>query len=611
MKSLGNVGVSSRDIRPALRELTDGLQTQKAEVANLEAKVGDLVRKDPDLASQWTRATMARRNREQAILSLIQDVDAGSAQELMDGYVETRRLSSVVSSFRTLCRQLDAASERGEDAFLGKLAAGHQKNARVQMLRDVDTVSRGIKAAGVCEAVSKFPLAQLAALKEQLRTQVAKLDKVEPRAAQPLLKPEQVATVRDAAAAIADIFGDADLGAALIAAGERAKDKAGFQRDLQSFALMLDQAGTAPDYSTTRMGWHYGYSRSDYRHREHTQEPFLMYLAEGRLEATQELARGVLDKVIDAKAPAKALKDGLTKRFMSEIGVHSKRWADWNPTPQGIAKVLAHEGLVPLRALNETIQDMSTPRQHPGQVEAFEEAVSNITQAMVEGHYKEWRTTNPASERQLRPLNDAQREAWLGHEASASIDAPHGGKLTSREEDDVDLLWLTKIGGPSHGFDFGGHCLLPLLANARTRAVVIEDTKWPENPAARAYLRLLENKDGEPVLYLEPLQRDFPHRDAFKQEDLDGYYIAALVEHAAQKAQQMGVPLSIDARWGGITKFLELETKPDPKPEMVLAASGGVLEASDTMTTLHDWVQTDDMVIKPHNPRITYVPEGV
>ena len=42
-----------------------------------------------------------------------------------------------------------------------------------------------------------------------------------------------------------------------------------------------------------------------------------------------------------------------------------------------------------------------------------------------------------------------------------------------------------------------------------------------------------------------------------------------------------------------------------------LAASAGVLEASDTMTTLHDWVQDKDMVIQPHNPRITYAPEGV
>lgn len=609
MKSLGGVGVQSRDIRPALQQLRGDLQATKAETQGVEAKARALVQKDPELAARWSKATLSRRNREQAILSLISQVDAGSAQELRDNYEQTRRLSSVVSSFQSLCRSLDAANERGEDAVLGKLVGAHQKDARAQMLRDIDTVSRGIKAAGLCEAATKFPLAQLAALKEQVRTQVAKLDAANLPPAQPILRADQVATVKDAAHAIGDIFGEPAIAEGLMAAAGRAKDPATFERDLQSFALMLDQAGSAPDYSMTRMGWHYGYSRGDYRSRNHTESPFLMYLAEGRLEATQDLAREALMKVIDSKDPGKALFDGLKKRLLTEIGVHSARAKGWKPSSEGINKLVAREGVLPLRALNETIQDMGG--RFPEAVEDFRKVVTDVTKSMVEGNYKDWRTSNPASTRQLRSLDDGQRAAWLGHEASASIDAPHGGRLTSREEDDVDLLWLTKIGGPSHGFDFGGHCLLPLLANARTRAIVIEDTKWPDNPAARAYLRLLENKDGEPVLYLEPLQRDFPHRDAFKQDDLDAYYIAALVDHAAQKAQQMGVPLSIDASWGGITNFLELETKPDPRPEMILAASGGVLEASDTMTRLHDWVQTEDMVIKPHNPRITYVPEGV
>lgn len=608
MKSLGGVGVAGKDLRPTLQQLDGELKAKKTKAGEVEAKVAKLVKADPGLAEQWSKATMARRNREQAILSLIDGVDMESAQELRDSYVETRRLSSAVTSFRNLCRQLDAANDRGEDAVIGKLAAPFQKDARVQMLRDIDTVSRGIKAAGLCEAASKFPLAQLAALKETVRTQVAKLEQAAAPEVRPLLKASDVATVETAAAALADMLGRPELAEGLTAAGARAEDPKGFARDLTSFALMLDQAGTAPDYSTTRMGWHYGYSRGEYRNRQHFSEPFLAYLSEGRLEATHELAQGALEQVVGAKAPAKALQDSLTKRFMSEIGVHPSRSKGWQPTSQGISKIVAHEGLLPLRALNETIQDMA--KRFPGTVEQFEGAVSNITKAMVEGNYKEWRTNNPASARQLRPLSDAQREAWLGHTEGKSLDAPHGGRLTSREEDDVDLLWLTKIGGPSHGFDFGGHCLLPLLANARTRAIVIEDTKWPDNPAARAYLRLLENKDGEPVLYLEPLQRDFPHRDTFKDPDLDAYYVAALVEHAAAKAREMGVPLSIDARWGGIAEFAGLETKPDPKPEMVLAGSGGVLEASDTMTRLHDWVQTEDMVIKPHNPRITFTPEG-
>lgn len=611
MKSLGGIGVNSGQLQPALRGLGQALEASEAQVQKLEAKAGALVQKDDGLAMKWRSATMARRNREQAMLSLIESVDVESASELKESFVETRRLSSVVTSFRSLCRQLDAANDRGEDSMLGKLAGNHQMDARVQMLEDINAVSRGIKAAGLCEAASKFPLAQLASLKEQVRTQVARLEQAELPPVSPLLKASQVATLKQAAHAIGEMLGQPEIGAALLEAGARAGDNKAFERDLGSFAMMLDQAGSAPDYSMTRMGWHYGYSRADYRARAHTQEPFIMYLAEQRLEATQDLAQGALQSVIDAKDPGSALQSELTKRFLAEIGVHSQKAADWKPSSQGIHKLLAHEALLPLRALNETVQDMSTPRRHPGQAKAFDKAVTDVTRSMVEGNYKEWRTTNEASTRQLRPLHAGQRKAWLGTETHKSIDAPHGGKLTTREEDDVDLLWLTKIGGPSHGFDFGGHCLMPLLCNARTRAVVVEDTQWPDNPAARAYLRLLEDKEGKPVLYLEPLQRDFPHRDAFKQGDLDAFFIAALVDHAADKARQMGVPLSIDARWGSITDFLELQTKPTPRPEMVLAASGGVIEASDTMTTLHDWVQTKDEVIRPHDPRIAYVPEGV
>jgi hypothetical protein len=607
MKSLGAIGVSSATLQPALQGLDTKLAAAEVHSGKVEAKAGSLVRKNGALATKWQMATKSRRNREQAMLELIESVSPQSAVELQDSFVQTRRLSSVVTSFKTLCRQLDAAQDRGTDPVLGNLAGGHQMDARVQMLKDINTVSRGIKAAGLCEAATTFPLAQLTSLREQIGVQVAKLEKSDLPAANPLLKASQVATTKAAAGAIANMLGEPAIGKALIAAEARAGDKDAFARDLGSMAMMLDQAGSAPDYSMTRMGWHYGYSRADYRARTHTQEPFVMYLAEQRLEATQEYTRDALLDVTDAKEPGKALQSALSKQFLTEIGVHKDKSADWKPSSEGISKLLKHEALVPLRGLNETVQDMGS--RHKGQTAAFDKSVTDITKSMVEGGYKEWRTTNPASTRQLQSLNPAQRKAWLGTETNKTIDACHGGTLKTREEDDVDLLWLTKIGGPSHGFDFGGHCLLPLLSNARTRAVVVEDTKWPDNPAARAYLRLLENTDGEPVLYLEPLQRDFPHRDEFKNNDLDAFFIAALVDHAADKARQMGVPLSIDSRWGSITKFLELDTKADANPEMVLAASGGVLEASDTMTKLHDWVQTKDETIRPHDPRITYSPK--
>ena len=77
------------------------------------------------------------------------------------------------------------------------------------------------------------------------------------------------------------------------------------------------------------------------------------------------------------------------------------------------------------------------------------------------------------------------------------------------------MLWTTKIGGPSHGHDYGGQALLPLLANLRTTPIIVDDPRYSANGAARSYLRLLPRDQGGFSLYLEPTQRDFPHRDRF------------------------------------------------------------------------------------------------
>merc|ERR1719433_63417 len=89
----------------------------------------------------------------------------------------------------------------------------------------------------------------------------------------------------------------------------------------------------------------------------------------------------------------------------------------------------------------------------------------------------------------------------------------HGGGLRTHEDGagELGLFWATKIGGPSHGFDFEGQCLLPLLANARHKVVLVSDPDWPHHPAGRAHLRLLwtNEKEPKPVLWNEGLHCDF------------------------------------------------------------------------------------------------------
>ena len=117
----------------------------------------------------------------------------------------------------------------------------------------------------------------------------------------------------------------------------------------------------------------------------------------------------------------------------------------------------------------------------------------------------------------------------------------------------------TKIGGPSHGFDIEGQCLLPLVANARSsdpclrnsrtlapthsrhpltlhlsklptphnspltfsppppcsrhKVILVSDPAYPHHPVGRAHFRLLAfANSGKPVLWLETTNTDFRAR---------------------------------------------------------------------------------------------------
>ena len=70
----------------------------------------------------------------------------------------------------------------------------------------------------------------------------------------------------------------------------------------------------------------------------------------------------------------------------------------------------------------------------------------------------------------------------------------------------LGFWWATKIGGPSHGFDLEGQCLLPLLCNARHKVILVSDPGWPHHPSGRAHFRLLwihGTSPPRPVLWLE------------------------------------------------------------------------------------------------------------
>merc|ERR1712232_419446 len=155
------------------------------------------------------------------------------------------------------------------------------------------------------------------------------------------------------------------------------------------------------------------------------------------------------------------------------------------------------------------------------------------------------------------------------------------------------FFWATKIGGPSHGFDFEGQCLLPLLANARHKVVLVSDPGWPHHPVGRAHLRLLwdaDTKPPKPVLWLETINADFGafgvNRDVWP---------AAVTRHVIKKAEAMGALLSLSSSAGrGLAGHVEEERYEHKDQCLILRPSNAVVEASDYLSSQHDWLQLEE-----------------
>jgi hypothetical protein len=214
---------------------------------------------------------------------------------------------------------------------------------------------------------------------------------------------------------------------------------------------------------------------------------------------------------------------------------------------------------------------------------------------------------------QLSGLGKVQVEMWK--EATSLV---YAGLQTHEDEPgELGFFWATKIGGPSHGFDFEGQCLLPLLANARNKVILVSDPNWPAHPVGRAHFRLLWTASEatgtpEPRLWLEAVNMDFDAAGVLDQRATALLQQAAL-QHAVEKAEGMCVPLSVDesviqdlvavipaARGPGCVRLVQ--------ESLALRPSNGVCEASDYLSTRHDWVQMQAEVTEPSS-RALYIPE--
>jgi hypothetical protein len=354
-------------------------------------------------------------------------------------------------------------------------------------------------------------------------------------------------------------------------------------------------------------------TRMQYRRAEHGS--ILAPVSRQRAEQSKMTMKDLLLKA----AGGEDSEESTRKLFLWEIGVDPLSASGLQATFQGVAAALEAELLLPLRALKEGEAFMhKTHGGSPLPPALIAQVVQAIIGAVLSrpGGFNAWRYSNPVGLRQLEGLTERQIALWR---QSFSVSHQSGLRTHEDSESELGLFWATKIGGPSHGFDFEPQCLLPLLANARHKVILLSDPAYPDNPCGRAHWRLLwtGNSDGtlnptpEPRLWLEAVHLDF---DAAPLVDSSNY-VAAVLRHVLAKSEAMQVPILIDTNFtdfanqighgfgagGRVFRTTErLELRP----------SNGVCEASDYLSQKHDWLQLQSEVTMPLS-RGLYVPSGL
>lgn len=485
---------------------------------------------------------MAAEVPEDALGMLVEALEPAWRSEAHEEWEEARRLCAAIESFWAFCQDVQGDS-------------------------DLETTRRAIRAAGASEAASRFPADQLALIEQKAKATPALV-------ARPLLQAEDLTTVGAAAAEIGRLLCDESLVAPLAAISESET----YRENLAAFARLVDQAASAPCYVMTRVGDFHPDSRAGYRRREHG--AVSMYLSESRHEETHAEALQLARTLPSSNAPEQDLERWLTARFVREIGVHPAIAAGWQPETSAVRKAIHEEALFALRALNETVQDMSDG--HPGKHEAFRAAVNGVLQATLEGTLPVWRYENEASRLQLAPLNPEQEARWRTNHLTT----------TTKELDGVELVWSTKGAfGGWFAFDRRPQGLLPVLANGGTKMILVEAAG---EVVASARLSVL-SRDGAPVLFLGRVATDWTHRPQNTAEN-------EVMSHALEKADQLGVSLSVDASLAG--RATRAVTK-ERSGAYVMQPSAGVVEISE----MEEWLQESPRTIETRD-RLVITPRG-
>lgn len=399
------------------------------------------------------------------------------------------------------------------------------------------------------------------------------------------LTSQSMGSPEAAAKKLGELLKDPGVEAAALKAlaGVKGPAKKSLSDNLKSFAVLSDYATHSLDYREVPVGFGSPRCRRSHQARDYSKRD-VRESQPRQAQSRDSLARS-LKAALGAEAPGAAVKDSLISGFFAEIGFNPEALAGrCKPSIVAIRKALDEEAFVPLRALNEGL----SPRMYRGsELRKMRASVVRMTQAVVEGKLDAWKSTNPQSVAQLSHLAEDAQAVWQSNPAMKS-EGPNGTTFTTQEASGHELFWATKVGGPSHAFDTMNQCILSLLGNARTRAITLKDSSW-HNYAARAYLRVLPREGEAPVLYLEPLQTDFPYRDHKSDVSRGPEIPQAMLKHAVAKAKEMGLGLVWARGYERAADRMGLEHDVE-RHTFVLEPSAVVVEASDTLGR-HDWAQ--------------------
>jgi hypothetical protein len=494
--------------------------------------------------------------------------------------------------------------------------------SRRELVDQIGRLERLLEAAGDCPATASFPKAQLIALKDNLRRDMDDLIKghgekitreeeedssrswggswgswksepPKPKFADPTpdqqlparvaLTRDQVATIEGASNALLAALKSPDLAASIAKAAETAgTKKARFESLLAAYALLADEATTAPDYARGR-----GYSgpdRSYYRARKHASST-------SRNDDSQARLLAKLDEALKSEDPTSALERTLVSEFMREISLPAEDTRDWAPKVEAIEDALAGEAFVPLRYFN----DLSGFYGYSYVWSDMKKLFREVSRAVVEGRLDTLKHTLPSADDQLSMLTPEGKAAWIEPlTTETEIKDSQGTAVTlkTHEARGVERLWVTKGHTGSHGFDhsMGAPCLLAYLTNARTEAIVVDDPRWPQH-AGRMYMRALRMEDGTPVLFIESLAKDNEYPCTEKAEEV-------AIAHAIKKAKAIGAQLVVSGYAADTVKRMGLKGEWTENTKLVLSRTP-LLEASVAFGS-HDWVHDRELCVAPN-----------